>query len=417
MGPEEHMKPLLTSIVASSLLAALAMAQPPHYTVTDLGTFGGSFGAAYGINSEGRVAGSANLPDGTSRAFLTGIGGTKFDLGTLGGPNSNEGGLNASDQLAIFADTSKKDPLGEDFCGFGTNLICLAAIWNGTMTPLPTLGGNNGQALAINNQGQVAGTAENSTKDSTCASLTPNQALDFEAVLWGPTGQIQELPPLSGDTVGFALDLNNNGQVVGSSGTCANTIVVGLQNGPHAVLWDNGLPINLGSLGGTMAAVAAAINDLGEVTGAADLATEIPGFPGVQAHGFLWTRAAGMQDMGTVGTDFSSLPTGINNSGQVVGASCDDMGNCRAFLWQNKVMTDLNTLIPANSPLYLAFPFVINDGGEIAGMAIETSTGDAHAFLATPVQAATATESLTPAEQRATTPMALPESARKLLRR
>ena len=36
-------------------------------------------------------------------------------------------------------------------------------------------------------------------------------------------GQVQELPPLPGDTVGFAFALNNNGQVVGSSGTCANT--------------------------------------------------------------------------------------------------------------------------------------------------------------------------------------------------
>jgi hypothetical protein len=93
------------------------------------------------------------------------------------------------------------------------------------------------------------------------------------------------------------------------------------------------------------------------------------------------------------------------------------MGNCRAFLWQNKAMTDLNTLIPANSPLYLVFPFVINDGGEIAGMAIETSTGDAHAFLATPSKSASATAGFAPDAQRVTTPMALPESARKLLRR
>jgi hypothetical protein len=36
------MKSIVTSIAASSLLAALAIAQPPRYTVTDLGTLGGT---------------------------------------------------------------------------------------------------------------------------------------------------------------------------------------------------------------------------------------------------------------------------------------------------------------------------------------------------------------------------------------
>ncbi|MGO9256288.1 MAG: hypothetical protein ACLQU1_08310 [Bryobacteraceae bacterium] len=384
-----------------------------HYTVTDLGMFGGTSADAYGINAAGRVAGAATLLNGDQRAFLSGIGGTKYDLGTLGGPNSEASGPNDSLALAILAETSRKDPFGNDFCGFGTNLICLPAIWNGTMTPLPTLGGNNGQALAINNQGQVAGFAENSTKDPTCA---PPQVLDYEAVLWGPNpGQVQELPPLPGDTVGFTFALNNNGQVVGSSGTCANTPLLPAPFGPHAVVWQNGTPTALANLGGSMVGVGAAINDLGVVVGGSDMPSELPGFPFVQIHSTLWTPN-GPVDLGTVGTDFSTLPTWINNHGQVIGASCDDQGNCRAFLWQGDTMTDLNTLIPANSPLYLAFPQAIDDLGEIVGMAIQTSTGDAHAFLATPSKAAAATASFEPAEQRVTAPMALPESARKLLR-
>jgi len=409
------MKPILITIAAGSLLATLATAQTQRYTVADLGTLGGTFGSAYGINYEGRVAGAATLPDGNQHAFLSGVPGTKYDLGTLGGPNSNEGGLNANYQMAIFSETSKIDPLSENFCGFGTPHICLAAIWNGTMTALPTLGGNNAYALAINNQGQLAGIAETGMRDPSCVSP---QVLDFEAALWGPSpGQIRELPPLPGDTVGFALWLNNSGQVVGSSGTCANTTASGLQVGPHAVLWENGSPINLGALGGTLASTAAGINDLGEVVGGSDLASESPGFPGVQVHAFLWTKAAGMQDIGTVGADFSGLPTGINNNGQVVGASCDDIGNCRVFLWQNQVMMDLNALIPANSPLYLMFPFGINDAGEIVGMALQTSTGDVHAFLATPSSPAAGKDSISSGAQGATRPMVLPENARKLLQR
>jgi probable HAF family extracellular repeat protein len=414
---EEYMKTnltmILTTIAASGLFATLALAQTPRYTVTDLGTMGGTFGSAYGINYEGRVAGAGTLANGNTHAFLTGFPGAMYDLGTLGGPNSNEGGLNASYQMAIFAETSQKDPLGENFCGFGTPYICLAAIWNGTMTPLPTLGGNNGLAFAINDRGQVAGIAENSAKDPSCVAP---QVLDFEAVLWGPNpGQVQALPPLPGDTVGFALWLNNNGQVVGSSGTCANTVLVPLAVGPHAVLWENGSPIDLGSLGGTMIAVAAGINDLGEVDGATDLASENPGFPGVQVHGFLWTKAAGIEDIGTVGTDFSSLPTSINNNGQIVGSSCDNMGNCRVFLWQNKVMMDLNALIPANSPLYLMSAYGLNDAGEIAGMALETSTGAVHAFVATPGELPAAGKDFSPVSPTAAKPMALPENVRRLL--
>jgi probable HAF family extracellular repeat protein len=46
-------------------------------------------------------------------------------------------------------------------------------------------------------------------------------------------------------------------------------------------------------------------------------------------------------------------------------------------------MTDLNDLIPSNSPLHLLTAFGINDVGEIVGFGV-TNTGDLHAFLATP---------------------------------
>jgi uncharacterized membrane protein len=158
-----------------------------------------------------------------------------YDLGTLGGPNSSEGGLNASSQIAVFGETSKTAPLSENFCGFGTSYTCLAAIWNGTMTALPTLGGNNSIAYAINNQGQVAGAAETTTKDPTCIAL---QVFRFEAALWGPAGQVQGLPPLPGDTVGAAMWLNNYGQVVGSSGTCASGGVIVVKIYPPESVWD-----------------------------------------------------------------------------------------------------------------------------------------------------------------------------------
>jgi len=383
---------IVISISVGTLLAALAApvclpAQEqsarhdpklPHYRVIDLGTLGGTTGLAYGINNAGLVDGVSTVPDGNQHAFLWHRG-HMTDLGTLGGPNSIAYWLNNRNEASITSDTSTADPLGEDFCGFGTHLICFGARWNdGTMTALPTLGGNNSESFTLNDRGQVVGVAENKTQDSSCPAP---QVLDYEAVIWGPKPtEIRKLRPLSGDTVGFALGVNNRGQAVGSSGLCSNTTVVGLQVGPHAVLWDHGKPINLGSLGGVQVNTAAAINDRGEVIGGSDL----PGDSVI--HSFLWTNAKGMQDLGTLSGDVISLGGWINNKTQIVGWSCDSNGNCRAYLWQGNVMTDLNSLIPADSKLYLMFPYGITDAGTIVGQAMDKSTGELHAFLARPVR-------------------------------
>lgn len=61
-------------------------------------------------------------------------------------------------------------------------------------------------------------------------------------------------------------------------------------------------------------------------------------------------------------TDLGSLPGlptsqagGINNQGRVVGFSTGPSGDASAVavLWHNGTMTDLNTFVPADSPLFL----------------------------------------------------------------
>jgi probable HAF family extracellular repeat protein len=91
-----------------------------------------------------------------------------------------------------------------------------------------------------------------------------------------------------------------------------------------------------------------------------------------------------MIDLGTLPGDNLSLAFGINNRNQVVGQSCDPSGNCRAVLWQNGVMTDLNALISPSSSLYLIIAISINDRGEIVGQAFDSNTGNLPAYLATP---------------------------------
>ncbi len=89
------------------------------------------------------------------------------------------------------------------------------------------------------------------------------------------------------------------------------------------------------------------------------------------------------------------------------------------FLWQNGVMTDLNTLIPADSPLFVLGTDIagINSRGEIAGVAVEKSTGDFRAFLAIPSNGeATSATAAARGETSQRPKLVLSENARKLLR-
>jgi probable HAF family extracellular repeat protein len=345
----------------------------PHYTVTDLGSLGGTFSEAVGVNNRGSVAGSSLLPgDAVVHAFFWRKGVTT-DLGTLGGPNSvapEVGPPNNRGEVAGFSDTLTLDPNAENCFGgfFGGNptpYTCLPFVWrDGMMTALPTLGGNNGIAAAINHRGQVAGLAETPTPDPTCA---PPLVLQFEPVIW-EKGQISmRLPTVSGDPDGIADGINDNGQAVGWTGPCFPV---------HAVLWQNGKATDLGSLGGAVFNIAFAINNRGQVAGESDL-------PGdTTHHAFLWTKDDGMQDLGTLPGDDVSIALSINNKTQVVGVSFDASGNKHPYLWKNGVMMNLNTLIPANSPLFLLEALGINDRGQIVGYG-QLSNGDVHAFLLT----------------------------------
>lgn len=385
---------LLTCIVAIAVFALLAApirtaAQNDEvhtrYQVINLGALpGGTYAYGSGINNRGWVMGESGIVPGfypvPTRAFVW-RNGVITDLGTLGGPSSGLDWVQKNDrgQIAILSQTVNVDPNNENFCSFAFNseLTCLGAVWqNGVLTALPTLGGYNAYPGGSNKHGQFVGAAEISTQDPTC--IAP-QVLDYEAVIWGPKpGQIQALPPFPGDSVGIAFDLNDHGQVVGVSGACApygQSIV-------HAVLWLAGHPVDLGNLGGQNGTIPFVINNRGEVAGYSLLAD------GVTTHAFLWTKENRMQDLGTLPGDVFSSASGINDAGQVVGGSCDANGTCRDFLWDNGVMSDLNTLVCPGTSLYLSDNGVAspdnNDRGEIAGQGYDSNTGDFLAFLAVP---------------------------------
>lgn len=364
--------------------------QHPQYTVTDLGVLGkGNNSSSYDMNSIGWIAGSSNLvANGPQRAFLWFGANPLLDLGTLGGPNSEADGPNLYGEAPVMSELSRPAPDKEDFCAFGTHLVCRGAIWRyGELKQLPNLrGGRNSNAFGINNLGQIVGWSENGVRDPTCSTGTPSQVFRYEAVKWDANGQIHILHPLKGDTVAFSMGVNDFGKAVGSSGTCATQgLPPGHVSGLHAVLWEpDGTPRYLGTLGDkkhTMSNNASSINDLGDVVGTSE-------FKDGTVHSFLWTRAKGMQDLGTITPASFVTVAGccrtVNNRDEVVGFSIDPTG-MTAFLWRDGKMTDLNTLIPANSRLHLLGAFSINDDGEIAGQGcVLPACIEMHAFRLSP---------------------------------
>jgi probable HAF family extracellular repeat protein len=91
-----------------------------------------------------------------------------------------------------------------------------------------------------------------------------------------------------------------------------------------------------------------------------------------------------MTDLGTLSGFASVHPIGINAGNVVVGEASNDPAPGSAFIWQNGVIRDLNTLIPTGSGWFLQQATAINDGGQIVGNG--TVGGQVHAFLLTPIQ-------------------------------
>ena len=319
--------------------AAQAVTQ---YTITDLGSLDGSWSVALGINASGQVVGYASTAMGYERAFLW-ENGVMQDLGSLGDTRSRAAGINASGQVVGMADAAS-----------GGHPV----LWqNGVIHDL----GPVGNAWGINASGQVAGWMQ--TASVSC-----------HAYLW-ENGVMHDLGTLGG-TLSRAYDINASGQVVGWAETATAD--------HRAFLWGDGAIEDLGTLGGT-ASEALGINISGRVVGQAQIATG-------EWHAFLWiddndngqSDPGEMQDLGTLGVVPHSRALSINASAQVVGytySAPEDQQ--QAFLWENGVIHELDSLIPSGSGWVLNYAAEINDLGQIVGYGYHN--GQKRAFLLTPI--------------------------------
>jgi probable HAF family extracellular repeat protein len=215
-----------------------------------------------------------------------------------------------------------------------------------TVTDLGTLGGRSAEAYGLNGAGQVVGWAD--------TTLPP---LHQHAFLWDGGGMTDLDPNGGGGRASQAFGINDAGQVVGFAFTPW-----------HAVLWQNGQMIDLGTLGGQHSA-AFGINATGQVVGGAYTPTSV--------HAFLWQQGVGMTDLGALPGGASSA-SAINNGGQVVGVSLVSSYQSHAFFWQQDVgMIDLGTLpgdvdSQANG---------INNLGHVVGWSGDENLADFKAFF------------------------------------
>jgi probable HAF family extracellular repeat protein len=306
-------------------------------------------------------------------------GGKILDLGTLGGYQSEASAVNSSGQVVGSFATTVADinsmqsgdinlwgPLDPPY-GYQVR----AFIWDGEngMQDLETLpGGTNARALLINDRGQVVGHSYTGTTQSHAC----NYPLSTNSFIW-ERGKMEDLGSLGG-TCTLAFNLNQRGQIVGSSNLAGD-------RRSDAFLWERGRIRDLGgSLGGKFTG-ADSLSEDGKVVGFGSLLGD------TQFHAALWRHVGKLTDLGVLGNDLCSYATGINAREQVVGSLVSDCSieepNFRAFIWEKGTMFDLNTLIPANAPLYLQFVETINDQGEIAGTGVDLQNNE-HAFLLVP---------------------------------
>ncbi len=246
----------------------------------DLGTLGGSYSRASGVNDEGAVVGTAEDTAGNLRAFLY-VNGNMRDIGTLGGANSRASAINNKGQIAGVADSDEGSFAFLYTEGLG-------------MKNLGTLqGGVASRAEGINNAGTVVGgsmvgefplpqfhafaytSGVMTDLDSTLSSFSIGQAINDQGQVVGwanagfgidhaflySSGVMTDLSTLSGFGSSGAYDINNAGDIVGWS-EVANRET-------RAILYQDGMMIDLEtlidpSLGWTLEA-AYSINDLQQI--------------------------------------------------------------------------------------------------------------------------------------------------------
>lgn len=347
-------------LLAFSALLPSALRAAFSYTITDLGTLGGTDSHAAAVNDYGQVVGKAMTSAGVFRAFAY-SGGTMIDLGTLGGDYSAATGTNDQAQIVGESTTSANQTRAFSFA-------------NWTMTDLGTLGGNYSTAAAINNNGLIVGTAALSTGSK-------------RAFFFSTDGLMHDLGTLGGD-YSTATAIDDNNVVVGTAARTYNPLPGDFNQ--YGFVFINGGMQNLSILGGLFATWPSSVNPLS--VSDAGIAGEYSASPlgDLGPTGFIYYAGGSPFRVGDGGNNIA-VGEGINASGQVVGSyhSLSPGGQQQyGFLYEGGVKYDLNTLVDLSGSNFtqLSDATAISNTGYIVGTGT-TKSGNPHAYLLTPIPA------------------------------
>ena len=232
-------------------------------TMQDLGTLGGMYSGAMGINDNGQVTGSAHIPADNYHAFFYDSG-TMHDLGTLGGIESYGYKINNNGVV-----------VGRSYDSTGS---MSGFYYDGAMHALP-LNGQAPDVYGINNNGQIVG------------DIFFPGAFRLHAFLYNPSdGSTTDLGVLPGMDRSQADSINDSGQIVGISDDVAGTY--------HAFLYSNGTMQDLGCLPNFGSSEATDINASGQVVGMLGDWTTNP----YTLHAFVYDNGT-MQDLNDLTTN------------------------------------------------------------------------------------------------------------------
>ena len=346
LNPHRHLRVPVPFVYAMlAVLAALpgnAFAAPAKlYLITDLGPIGSDARCvANAINASGIVAGYLR-PSPTAAETCSEVAVWRGSAATATDAPGQATAINANGDVVGFT--------------YGNSPQHAFIYHDGVMKNLGGLGGETSMALGVKDSGVVVGRAD------------VGSAV-FHAFTWTAGGGMKDLNPRLGNPPSSeAAAINRAGQIVG---------ILGCE---QAYLFDpvRGMKL-LGALPGHGAAAASSLNNRGQVVG-----ISMPDCnDSIEAHAFFWDPVKGMVDVGTLGA-YPTFANGINDEGVVVGESRKKRcASSRAFIWQDGVMTDLNSLVSHSSGWTLYAAAAINSRGQITGYG--RGPAGEHAFLLTP---------------------------------
>ncbi|HXY50244.1 MAG TPA: hypothetical protein VEI01_12390 [Terriglobales bacterium] len=282
------------------------------------------------LNNLGHVAGFSFVYTGdeqdyylTAQAFIWRDGQLKALPLLAGWPGVFATGINDRDQ--VIGEANNFDSAG--------NRLRTAVLWDGgKVINLGTLDTNsNSAAFGIN----VWGTAVGSNKNLVDGLTTP--------VVWYAKA-IHPLPLLPGEAGGIAFGINDLGVIAGyqfQEGDVSEIPCLWYWNGTGYTA------MSLGSFGGDYGE-ANDVNNLGHAVGYSLYAGDLHG------PAFVWDRR-GLHPLPMLAGDTDGYALAINDGGQVVGFSelVDDFGDLlsqRVVIWQHGTVTDLQTVVPSDTP-------------------------------------------------------------------